>query len=153
MKNHWLDRAKKRLQREVKQPGAVFERLQLQGMIDERGEVTGKVHQWDAFLAITEVKLADSRTQVDVFRCLKPVFGLPGSTTIDIPRDRIVAYLKEGKKIITALRDDRLGVWREGCAVHLSPNGFVVCESVSRVEDKQDNVDVLPEFQQSDPLS
>jgi hypothetical protein len=147
MKNHWLDRAKKRLQTEENQPGAVFERLQVQGMIDERGEVTGKLHQWDAFLAVTEVKRAAGRKQIDVFRCLKPVFGLPGSATIDIARDSMVTYLKEGKKIITARRDDRLGVWREGCAVHLSDNGWLRCESVNDVED---NVGSLPEFQQTD---
>ena len=81
MKNHWLDRAKKRLQNEANQPGAVFERLQVQEMIDERGEVTGKLHQWDAFLAITEVKRVAGRKKIDAFRCLKPVFGLPGSCT------------------------------------------------------------------------
>ena len=147
MKNHWLDRAKKRLQTEANQPGAVFERLQVQGMIDERGEVTGKIHQWDAFLAVTEVKRVASKKQFDVFRCLKPVFGLPGSATIDISRDSMVTYLKEGKKIITARRDDKLGVWREGCVVHLSENGWVLCESANDVED---NVGVLPEFRQTD---
>jgi hypothetical protein len=147
MKNHWLEVAKKRQQREANQPGAVFERLQLQGMIDERGEVTGKFHQWDAFLAITEVNRVAGSKQICFFRCLKPVFGLPGSATIDVSRNSMVSYLKEGKKIITAHRDDRLGVWREGCAVHLSDNGWVVCVSVNDVED---NVGDLPEFQQTD---
>jgi hypothetical protein len=147
MKNYWLDRAKERLQAETNQPGAVFERLQVQGMINERGEVTGKLHQWDAFLAITEVKRVAGKHQIDVFRCLRPVFGLPGSATCDISRDSMVTYLQEGKKIITARRDDRLGVWREGCAVHLSDNGRILCESVNDVED---NVGCLPEFQQTD---
>ena len=87
------------------------------------------------------------RKQIDVFRCLKPVFGLPGSATVDISRESMVTYLKEGKKIITAHRDDRLGVWREGCAVHLSVDGWVLCESVNGDED---NVGGLPEFQQTD---
>ena len=59
----------------------------------------------------------------------------------------MVASLKAGKKVITARRDERLGIWREGCSVHLSANGFVLCESV---DDGQDNVGSLPEFQQSD---
>jgi hypothetical protein len=144
MRNHWLDAAKKRLQTETKLPGAVFDRLQLQGMINDQGEVTGKLHQWDAFLAITEVERIAGTKQIGVFRCLKPVFGLPGSATIDVSRNSMVNYLKEGKKIITARRDDRLGVWREGCAVRLSDNGWVLCESVN---DVGDNVGDLPEFQ------
>jgi hypothetical protein len=147
MKNHWLDQAKERLQNEPKQPGAVFERLQLHGMINDRGEVTGKLHNWDAFLAITEVKRVAGKQEIDVFRCLKPVFGLPGSATIDISRESMVTYLEAGKKIITARRDDRLGVWREGCPVHLSDKGWVLCESV---DDVKDNVGGLPEFQQTD---
>src|SRR5579864_7307201 len=123
MTNFWLDRAKKRLQTEGNQPGAAFERLRVEGMINERGEATGKLHKWDAFLAITEVKRVATGTQIDVFRCLKPVFGLPGSATLNISRDSMVSYLKEGKKIITARRDDKLGIWREGCAVRLSENG------------------------------
>jgi len=145
MKNHWLDRATERLKAETKQPGAVFERLQAQGVIDAQGKVTGKLHQWDAFLAITEIKRGGKR--ISFFRCLKPVFGLPGGATIDVSRDSMVKYLREGKKIITARRDDRLGMWREGCAVHLSDTGLVLCESVNDVED---NVGGLPEFQQSD---
>jgi hypothetical protein len=147
MRNHWLDRAKKRLETEVNQPGTVFERLQVQGMIDERGEVTGKLHQWDAFLVITEVKRVAGRKQIDLFRCMKPVFGLPGSATIDISRDSMVTYLKEGKKIITAHWDDKLGVWRKGCSIHMSTNGWILCESANDVED---NVGVLAEFQQTD---
>jgi len=116
-------------------------------MINERGDVTGKLHQWDAFLAVTKVKRISERKQIVVFRCLKPVFGLPGSATIDISRDSMVAYLKEGKKVITARWDGRLGVWREGCAVQLSDNGWILCESVS---DFEDNVGILPEFQQTD---
>jgi hypothetical protein len=145
MNNHWLDRAKKRLQAEPRQPGVVFERLQAEGIINERGEVTGKIHRWDAFLAITEVNRVRGKKQIDVFRCLKPVFGLPGSVTIDISRDSMLAYLKEGKKIVSACRDDRLGLWREGSAIHLSDKGWIVCD---RANDVEDNVGGLPEFQQ-----
>jgi hypothetical protein len=147
MANHWLDRAKKLLEAEANQPsGPLFERLQLQGIINERGEVTGKLHRWDAFLAITAVNRAIDNRRIGVFRCLKPVFGLPGHATIDISRDAMVTYLKEGKKVITARWDDRLSMWREGCAVLLSANGFLLCESAA---DNEDNVGGVPEFQQA----
>src|SRR5437773_5170547 len=126
MTNHWLDEVRQRLQAESSQPSGVgFQRLLEQGMINERGEVTGHLRRWDAFLAITEVKHAPGTQKIPQFRCLKPVFGMPGGATIDICRDNVVAYLNEGKKIITARWDDRLAMWKEGCEVHLSPEGFI----------------------------
>ncbi len=147
MSNFWLDRAKKRLRTEDQNPDMVFERLQVQGFIDEQGVPTGEFHRWDAFLAIIEVKRIGNSKQIEAFRCLKPVFGLPGGDTIDIRRNSMVTYLKEGKKIITARRDDRLGIWREGCDVHLSGNGWILCQST---DDTEDNVGGLPEFQHTD---
>ena len=147
MNNDWLDRAKKRLQDEANEPGDVLlERLQVQGMLNERGEVTGHLHRWNAFLAITEVKRVAGRPLFEAFWCLKPVFGMPGGAQIDISRDSMVKYLKEGKKVITATWDGRLGLWKEGRDVHLSPEGFVQCESAG---DGEDNVGDLPEFHQS----
>jgi hypothetical protein len=147
MKNYWLDEVKKRLDAESTQNGDVqFDRLRELGIIDEQGEVTGQLHRWDAFLAITEVKHAAGKREIAEFRCLKPVFGMPGTATIDIRRDHMVEYLKEGKKIITAIRDDRLEMWKEVCSVHLSADGFVQSESANGV---QDNIGNLPEFHQS----
>jgi hypothetical protein len=97
-------------------------------------------------LAIAEVQRVAGRPQIEAFRRLKPVFGMPGGALIDISRDSMVVYLKEGKTVITALRDDRLDLWKEGCDVHLSANGFVVCDSGG---DGEDNVGDLPEFRQS----
>ena len=147
MKNFWLDEAKRRLQEESSQPSDVhFERLREQGIINDRGEVTGHLRRWDAFLAITEVKPAAGSREIALFHCLKPVFGMPGSATIDVSRDSMVAYLKEGKKVITAHRDDRLGMWKEGCEVRLSPNGFIRTDLADDVGDQVGN---LPEFKQS----
>jgi len=147
MKNHWLDEAKKRLRAESSKSSEVqLERLQEQGIINDRGEVTGQLRRWNAFLAITAVKRVAGTREIAVFRCLKPVFGMPGGTTIDVSRDSMVAYLKEGKKVITALRDDRLEMWKEGCDVHLSAKGFVQSDFADNVED---DVGSLPEFQQS----
>jgi len=147
MRNYWLDEVKKRLDEESTQKSDVhLDRLREQGIINERGEVTGQLRRWDAFLAITDVKHAAGRRQIEAFRCLKPVFGMPGGALIDISRDSMVNYLKQGKKVITAIRDDRLGLWKEGCNVHLSANGFVLCDSAG---DDEDNVGRLPEFQQT----
>src|SRR5437773_560036 len=120
MNNHWLDEMKKRLQEESSLPSDVrFDRLRLLGIINERGEVTGHLHRWDAFLAITEVKHANGAETIPVFRCFKPVFGMPDGATIDVPRESIVDYLRAGKKVITARMDDRLSMWKEGDEVHL----------------------------------
>jgi hypothetical protein len=144
MKNYWLDEAKKRLQAESSKSSEVqLERLQEQGIINDRGEVTGQLRRWNAFLAITAVKRVAGTREIAVFRCLKPVFGMPGGATIDVSRDSMVAYLKEGKKVITALRDDRLEMWKEGCDVHLSAKGFVQNDFADNVED---DVGSLPEF-------
>ena len=145
--NHWLDQAKKRLKADSNLTSDVlFEQLQEHGIIDERGQVTGQLHRWSAFLAITEVKRAADKPQVEVFRCLKPVFGMPGGATIDVCRDSMVGYLQAGKRVITAHLDHRLNMWKEDCDVHLSDDGFVRCSSAVGAED---NVGALPEFHQS----
>ena len=147
MTDHWLEEVKQRLVAESNQNGDVrFERLREQGIIDERGEVTGHLRRWNAFLAITEVKRVAGTRTIAVFRCLKPVFGMPGGATIDVSRDSIVDYLKQGKRIITAIRDDRLDIWKVGFDVRLSASGFVQCDPA---DDVDDNVGSLPEFQQS----
>ncbi|MGB2612102.1 MAG: hypothetical protein WBC80_24270 [Isosphaeraceae bacterium] len=144
MKNYWFDEAKKRLRAESSKSSEVqLERLQEQGIINDRGEVTGQLRRRNAFLAITAVKRVAGTREIAVFRCLKPVFGMPGGATIDVSRDSMVGYLKEGKKVITALRDDRLEMWKEGCDVHLSAKGFVRSDFADDVED---DVGSLPEF-------
>jgi len=147
MKNYWLDEVKKRLQAESSKSSEVqLQRLQEQGIINDRGEVTGQLRRWNAFLAVTAVRRDAGTRKIAVFRCLKPVFGMPGGATIDVSRDSMVAYLKEGKKVITALRDDRLEMWKQGCDVRLSAKGFVQSDSTDDVED---DVGSLPEFQRS----
>lgn len=144
MKTHWLDQAKKRLEDAPPEASDVpFERLRAQGMINDRGEVTGQLHRWNAFLAVTEVKRDADGRQIAVFRCLKPVFGMPGGATVDVSRNSMLEHLKAGKKVITAHRDDRLDLWKEGCDVHLSDNRFVVCGSTN---DGEDNLGSLPVF-------
>jgi hypothetical protein len=147
MNNHWLEALKTRLESESDEARDVrFERLQQQGMINERGEVTGRLRRWDAALAITAVKRPPGSSQIQSFRCLVPVFGMPGGATIDVSRDSMVGYLKQGKKVITACHDERLGMWKEGCEVRLSARGSIRCDGV---DDAEDNVGGLPEFQHS----
>jgi hypothetical protein len=146
MKNQWLDEVKRRLVEESSQPSDVrFQRLREQGIINDRGEVTGHLHRWDAFLAITEVKHVNCAEKIAVFRCLKPVFGMPGAAMLDLSRESVLEYLKQGKKIITARWDDRLAMWKEGSEVRLSPKGFI---RTDLTDDMGDNVRGLPEFKQ-----
>jgi hypothetical protein len=147
MKNQWLDEVKKRLQEESSLSSDVrFDRLREQGIIDEHGEVTGHLHRWDAFLAITEVKHANGAQKIAVFRCLKPVFGMPGSATIDVSRETMLDYLRQGKKVITARWDDRLQMWKEDCEVRLLPSGFIRADVA---DDTRDDIGNVPELSQS----
>jgi hypothetical protein len=73
---------------------------------------------------------------------------MPGGATIDIGRDSMVAYLRQGKKVVTATLDNRLDLWREGSDVILTADGFVVCDSA---DEGGDNVGNLPDFRSSDP--
>ncbi|MGE0609808.1 MAG: hypothetical protein AB7O62_22145 [Pirellulales bacterium] len=147
MNESWLDELKQRLASDVRDPGVDYERLQVMGMIDENGEVTGHLRRWDAFLAITAVKRAADGKRIASFRCLKPVFGMPGTATIDISRESMVDYLRQGKKIITASRDDRLDLWLEGCEIQLSAKDYIQCGSAPEGED---NVGDLPRFNLAD---
>ena len=150
MKNQWLDDMKRRLEAESSQPSGVgFDRLRELGIINDRGEVTGHLRRWDAFLAITQVKRAGDEQKIAVFRCLKPVFGMPGAATIDVSRDSMLEYLTKRKKVVTARWDETLAMWKECCEVHRSANGFVRTDSEDALED---NVGNLPEFLQSTSL-
>ena len=148
MNNQWFDEVKNRLLEESYQPSDVrLQRLREQEIINDRGEVTGHVRRGRAFLAITEVKRTNGAEKIAVFRCLKPVFGMPGGATIDVSRDSILEYLRQGQNIITATWDDRLAMWKEGVEVRVSPNGFV--RKTDLPDDMEDNVGDLPEFKQS----
>lgn len=121
-----------------------WERLKALGIINDRGEVLDHLHHWSAFLAITEVRRESPLGRIVEFRCL--VFGMPGGATIDVSRDAMVNYLTAGKKIITATRDERLGLWKEGSDVRLTAAGYVRSDPSDSLED---NGGSLPEFQQS----
>jgi hypothetical protein len=144
MTDQWLDEAK-RLLAEANGGDVPFQRLQAQGLVNERGEVTGHLHRWDAFLAITEVKPDPTAKKIASFRCLKPFFGMPGRATIDVRRESIVADLAQGKKIITASWDANLKMWREGSRVRLTGKSFIRTDDQ---EELADDLGSLPEFHQ-----
>ncbi len=126
MNQEWLERAKEIIRNQTPEEAEiVYERLQAKGLIDEHGDVTGHLHRWDADLAVTAVQRSPRAKKISCFRCLKPVFGMPGTTTIDLSRDNLADYLKQNKKIITALWDDRLQMWREGKPIHLTAGGYL----------------------------
>jgi hypothetical protein len=94
MKNHWLDEVKRRLAEESAEPSDLhLDRLRELGIINECGEVTGHLHRWDAFLAITAVKHANGAEKIADFRCFKPVFGIPDGELIDVSRESMLEYL------------------------------------------------------------
>ena len=148
MNDQWFHELKQRVLDASAQPSDVrFQRLREQGIIDDRGEVTGHLRRWNAALAITEVKHTNGAEKIAVFRCLKPVFGMPGGATIDVSRESLLDYLKQGQNVITATWDDRLAMWKEGTEVRLSANGFV--RSMDLPDEMEDNVGSLPELRQS----
>ena len=145
-----LEQLRKHLDELSKEPADVtLDRLREIGIIDEHGEVTGHVRRWLSTFAITAVQHNSQGDRIESFRCLKPVFGLPGDKTTDISRDAMVGYLKKGEPVITAIWDARLDMWKQGGEVRLSDDGFVVCDSSGAAT--QDDVGDLPEFQQSTP--
>jgi len=143
MNKHWLDELKERLANEVVDPDVMLDRLVLSGIIDDKGQVTGHLIRWDADFAIAEIRLAADTKQIDRFRCLNPVFGMPGTELRVLDRDTMLGYLKAGKKIITAEWDARLSMWRQGPLVQLSANAWIVCDPK---DDNGDNVGHLPTF-------
>ncbi|MFO0968382.1 MAG: hypothetical protein U0793_22735 [Gemmataceae bacterium] len=140
MNDDWVEKAKENLAAGMSlSSGLKLDRLKAQGIIDERGQPLTDVRRWDAYLAVVEVRHASSEI-IACFRCLKPVFGMPGGATIDIERDSMLRYLREGKKVITATRDSRLNLWREGVELRLNASGFIRSDSSDALMDEVGSV-------------
>jgi hypothetical protein len=120
----------------AKPSGEVFLDMQRSGLIDAEGEP----QHWDAFLAIVATNATDDR-KATYFRCRKPALGLPGRTEIDISRDSMIAYLKEGKRIITATVDETSKAIRVGEDVHLTSHETIRTDANDVPED---NLGCLP---------
>lgn len=112
------------------------------GLIDEQGKVRDDVRFWHAYLAVVAVKPGSNGKQIEYFRCLKPAFGLPGTATIDVRRESLANYVRDGKRIITAFEHEKLG-WKEGEEVHLTSQGYLRTDAN---ETDEDNLGDLPEF-------
>ncbi len=146
MNQDWLEQAKEVMANQTPEEAEiVFERLQALGMIDDKGDVTGHLHRWDADLAVTAVKRSPRAKKIAYFRCLKPVFGMPGTATIDISRDSLEDYVKQNKKVITAHWDGRLEMWKEGKLIQLTASGYLRTDSNGEAADDLGN---LPDFAQ-----
>lgn len=144
MTDNWLEQAKRKLDQAKDTPAQiVFDRLKAQGLVDDDGDVTGHLHRWKASRAIVNAHYSADRKHILHFRCLLPIFGMPGSATVDISRKNLIRDLESGKSVITAHWDDRLNIWREGPAVHLNSSGGI------RVDDRDlsdDDVGDVAEF-------
>ena len=146
MNQDWLKEAKDLFKSRTAEDRKIsFERLQAIGIIDDKGQVTGHVHRWDADLAVTAVKRSPRAKKISCFRCLKPVFGMPGTATIDVSRDNLEDYLKQNKKIITAHWDERLKMWKEGKPIHLTASGYLRTDANGEAAD---SLGKLPEIAQ-----
>jgi hypothetical protein len=129
------------LNRERELPAADrWQRLIDQGVIDENGQVP----LWDAFLAVVAVQRGTDGNHILHFRCLKPVFGMPGFAQIDLSRDSLLRYLtQENKRVITAYRDEKFNRWKEGAEVRVTPQGHL---RTDRNQDEEDSLGELPSF-------
>ncbi|MEZ6088693.1 MAG: hypothetical protein R3C05_11840 [Pirellulaceae bacterium] len=120
--------------------------LQRIGLIDQNGDVLQRdfsdSQAWDAFLAIVATNATDG-TAATHYRCRKPAFGKPGLAEIDVPRESVLRYLNEGKRIVTAVVDPSSGALREGSRVHCVQGRFLRTDAK---EIADDNLDELPTF-------
>lgn len=118
-------------------------RLIDEGIIDEQGKVRDRVQFWHAFLAVVAVKPGSNGKRIECFRCLKPAFGLPGGATIDVRRESLAKYVAEGKRVITALKEEGQDRWKEGEDIHLTSQGYLRTDANT---DGEDNLGRLPTF-------
>lgn len=117
-----------------------FQRLVEKGVVDEKGEVK----LWDANLAVVGVKRKSGGKQIDYFRCLMPVFGMPGTAQVDMRRESLIKEIKDSnKRVITAYLDKHRNRWQEGEDIHVTSHGYVRTDAN---EIDEDNLGELPEF-------
>lgn len=122
----------------AKPSGEAFLDMQRRGLID----ADGKLQEWDAYLAIVATNATDSRKATH-FRCSKPSLGLPGGADIDISRENMIRYLRSGKRIITAIRNEETGALLEGAQVHLTSHNTIRTDAN---DFDFDNIGELPRF-------
>ena len=128
------------LERSAKRPPK--ERLQSlidKGVIDEQGNVL----LWNAFLYVIAVKPGDNGSAPS-FHCVKPLVDNPGATEVDVSRDELIQYVREGKRVVTGYLDEKQNRWKEGEVIHLTPNGYLRTD-VNEAE--EDYFGGLPDFQ------
>ena len=138
--NDFFRRSQEALQRYLQRPAdEQIQRLIDKGVIDEQG----KVQSWNSFLAITAVKPETSGKRISAFRCLKPWMNMPGTAEIDVTRESMINYVRQGKLVVTATLDQQKNRWIEREKVHLTSNGFLRTDAN---ETEEDNIGELPKF-------
>lgn len=126
------------LERASKRPAR--ERLQSlidKGVIDEEGNVL----LWNAFLYVVSVKPGDNGS-APTFHCVKPLVNNPGATEVDLSRDALVEYLKEGKRIVTGYVNEKQNRLKEAEEIRLTPQGYL---RTDESEEEQDHLGGLSE--------
>lgn len=118
-------------------PKERFLRLQRHGLIDAEG----KTQAWDAFLAVVAVRW-DSGRAVQ-FRCRQPVFSMLGTAEIDVSRESMTEYLKDGRRIISAPVDAATGAITEGEELSLTSHDSIRTDANDTPDDNLGN---LPSF-------
>jgi hypothetical protein len=93
---------------------------------------------------VTAVKRDSSKKQIQHFRCLKPVLGMPGAAEIYVRRESLAKYIgEENKRVVTAYLDEKQNRWKEGEEVHLTSRGYLRTDA-NDIE--EDDLGDLPEI-------
>jgi hypothetical protein len=115
-----------------------FQQLRRHGLI--RHDMT--VQDWNAFLAVLEVR-CDSSGRAVAFWCLQPTLSSPGTAKIEICRDSMVRYLRENRRVITAIVDPDSKALDSGEDIHLTSDGSIRTDANDIAED---NLGELPRY-------
>ena len=103
----------------------------------------GTVQDWHAKLAVLEVRYNNSGDRAVAFWCLIPSGGSPGSTTLEVSRQNMEMYLREGSRIITATVDPKTKALDTGEEIHLTSSNAI---RTDKNEAMEDNLQSLPTY-------
>lgn len=104
----------------------------------------GSVQDWHAKLAVLEVRYDSVGDKAVAFWCLIPSGGAPGTATLEVSRQSMETYLKEGSRIITATVDPETKALDTGEEIHLTSHGTI---RTDKNDENEDNLQSLPRYQ------
>lgn len=102
----------------------------------------GSVQDWHAKLAVLEVRFDSTGDRAVAFWCLVPSGNAPGSAKLEVSRNSMETYLKEGSRIITATIDSDKSL-DAGENIHLTSHGAIRTDGNDEIED---NLQSLPRY-------